>query len=117
MKNGKCSKNYPKDFVEETEIPEDGFPKYRRRNNGHVAVVKNQQIDNHWMVHYNPYQVQKYNCHVNVEICSTVASVKYIHKRMLDPATSYLESITVVSMVAYPLNFDDDSFRLIFALQ
>jgi len=100
-----------------TEIPEDEFPKYRRRNNGRVALVRNQQVDNRWVVPYNPYLVQKYNCHVNVEICSTVASVKYIHKRMLDPATSYLESIYVLSMVAYPLNFEDDSFRLIFALQ
>ena len=29
---------------------------------------------------YNPYLLLKYNCHINVEICSGVASVKYLYK-------------------------------------
>ncbi|OWZ06957.1 Helitron helicase [Phytophthora megakarya] len=36
--------------------------------------------DNQWVVPYNPYLCQKYNCHINVEICSTVQSVKYLYK-------------------------------------
>ena len=32
------------------------------------------------MVPYNPYLMLKYNCHINVEICSSVKSVKYLYK-------------------------------------
>ena len=32
------------------------------------------------MVPYNPYLCQKYNAHINVEICVTIKSVKYIYK-------------------------------------
>ena len=32
------------------------------------------------MVPYNPYLCQKYNAHINVEICATVKSIKYIYK-------------------------------------
>jgi len=31
---------------------------------------------------------------------------------MLDPATSYLELIAVLSIVAYPLNFEEDKFPI-----
>lgn len=29
---------------------------------------------------YNPYLLAKFNCHINVEVCTTVKSVKYIYK-------------------------------------
>jgi Helitron helicase-like domain at N-terminus len=32
--NGKCSKRFPKEFQEFTEFAENGYPAYRRRNNG-----------------------------------------------------------------------------------
>src|SRR5581483_166480 len=31
-------------------------------------------------VPYNPYLCQKYNCHINVEICSSITSIKYLYK-------------------------------------
>jgi hypothetical protein len=37
-------------------------------------------MDNRWVVPYNPYLCLKYNAHINVEICSSVQSVKYIYK-------------------------------------
>jgi len=48
-----CSKQYPKDFIEDTSINErGGYPLYRRRNNGvFITKVVNQQtvnIDNRW---------------------------------------------------------------------
>lgn len=63
---------------------EDGYPKYRRRNDGCKVSksVRNSRInlDNTWIVPYNPYLIQKYDCHVNVEICSSVKAVKYLYK-------------------------------------
>ncbi|OWZ01519.1 Helitron helicase [Phytophthora megakarya] len=38
------------------------------------------RVDNRWVVPYNPYLCQQYDCHVNVRICSTVQSVKYLYK-------------------------------------
>ena len=37
-------------------------------------------MDNSWVVPYNPYLLLKYNAHINVELCSTVKSVKYLYK-------------------------------------
>lgn len=34
MVNGKCSKNFPKSFNEETTFDSNGYPIYRRRNDG-----------------------------------------------------------------------------------
>ncbi|OWZ02210.1 Helitron helicase [Phytophthora megakarya] len=35
---------------------------------------------NKWIVPYNPYLSQKYNCHINVEVCATNKAVKYVFK-------------------------------------
>ena len=37
-------------------------------------------MDNSWVVPYNPFLLLKYNAHINVELCSTVKSVKYLYK-------------------------------------
>jgi hypothetical protein len=37
-------------------------------------------LDDKWVVPYNPYLTKKYKCHINVEICSTLTSVKYLYK-------------------------------------
>jgi hypothetical protein len=34
MKDGKCSKHFPKDFQQETIIDKDGYALYMRRDNG-----------------------------------------------------------------------------------
>lgn len=34
MNNKKCTKHFPKKFAEETIIDKDGYPVYRRRDNG-----------------------------------------------------------------------------------
>jgi len=44
------------------------------------ATVKGREINNQWIVPYNPYLSLKFNCHINVEICSSTRSVKYLFK-------------------------------------
>lgn len=80
MKDGICSKNFPKDFAAEIVTNSDGFPIYRRRDNGRSVMRSRVACDNRRVVPYNPYLCVKYNAHINVEICSTVKSVKYIFK-------------------------------------
>ena len=80
MQDGKCSKQYPKYFSDETLPEVDGYPVYRRRNDG-VRVHKHGHIfTNAHVVPYNPYLSTKYNCHINVEIASSITAVKYLFK-------------------------------------
>ena len=75
MVDGKCSKNYPKDFIEQTQANIDGYPEYRRRDNKITIKTKSGiEIGNNWIIPHNLYLCSKYNCHINVEICSSVSS-------------------------------------------
>lgn len=81
MAEGICLKKYPKAYSAETVYVSDGgYPTYRRRDNGIEALVRGHQISNEFVVAYNPYLLAKYDAHINVEVCSTVKSVKYLYK-------------------------------------
>lgn len=80
MQDGKCSKHYPKDFQEFTTMDHNGYPRYRRPNDGRAYLVHGAWIDNRWIVPYCPWLSARYNCHINVECAFSVGSVKYIHK-------------------------------------
>nr|XP_047144698.1 uncharacterized protein LOC124818197 [Hydra vulgaris] len=80
MKDGVCSKNYPKDFNVNTVAVHNGYPRYRRRDNGLVINIKGNNVDNRWVVPYNPWLSKKYQAHINVEACMSVKAVKYLFK-------------------------------------
>ena len=79
MENGACIKEFPKRYNDTTLMNKNGYPEYRRRNSGYV-YVKKLPVDNRNVVPYNKYLLMKYNCHINVEVCTSVKSVKYIFK-------------------------------------
>jgi hypothetical protein len=59
MKDGKCSKGYPKAFQEQTQLSQDGYTLYARPNNGrHFINSKNQKIDNCWIVPHSPRLIE-----------------------------------------------------------
>ncbi len=80
MEDGKCTKEFPKEFRNETAANKDGYPRYRRRDNGVIVKVGKYEVDNRWVVPYNPYLLMKYDAHINVEVCATVKSIKYLFK-------------------------------------
>ncbi|XP_025664775.1 uncharacterized protein [Arachis hypogaea] len=80
MKNGQCKYNYPKEFVPETRRGDYSYPQYRRRFDTPIPINQNVTIDNRWMVPYNPWLLLEYDCHINVEICSSIKSIKYLYK-------------------------------------
>ncbi|KAG3086459.1 hypothetical protein PI124_g12786 [Phytophthora idaei] len=49
-----------------------------------VVLINGKEYDNEtinqWVVPYNPYLSQKYNCHINVEVCTAITAVKYLYK-------------------------------------
>jgi hypothetical protein len=79
-----CWKVFPKSFTAETRIDEDGYPNYRRRDDGRTWEVsckgRTVTVHNRSVVPYNPYLLKRYNAHINVEVCTTVSAIKYIHK-------------------------------------
>ena len=79
-----CSKNYPKpSFVEATEFNDGYYPTYRRRETSDQHQKSGTPIDNRDVVPYNPYFTRRFNAHINVEIVSSLKSVKYIYKYIL----------------------------------
>ncbi|XP_042968040.1 uncharacterized protein LOC122301037 [Carya illinoinensis] len=52
----------------------------KRSNNGRTARIRDHDLDNRWVVPYNPYLVAMFGCHINVEICCTIKAVKYLYK-------------------------------------
>ncbi|KAF5476383.1 hypothetical protein F2P56_008106, partial [Juglans regia] len=79
-KNGYCKSHYPKNFASSTTVGNDCFPIYRRSDNGITVKVRGHNLDNRWVVPYNPYLLATFDCHINVEICSTITAVKYLYK-------------------------------------
>ncbi|XP_071935702.1 uncharacterized protein [Coffea arabica] len=75
-----CKDNYPKEFTEITRHSHNSYPLYRRRDFQQSIIVRGHPLDNRWVIPYNPYLLSKFNCHINVEICSTIQAVKYIYK-------------------------------------
>ncbi|XP_058809854.1 uncharacterized protein LOC131675045 [Phymastichus coffea] len=81
MKDGKCSKNFPKSFQQETTMDANGYSNYRRtddgvqyeRSNGHT-------VDNRWVVPHCRELLLLFDCHINVEIVSSIKAVKYLYK-------------------------------------
>ena len=88
MDNGKCSKHFPKECINDTITNIDGYPLYRRRDtdNGgqsyqlRMSIGGTVDIDNRWVVPYSPLLCKIYKSHINVELCSSVKSIKYICK-------------------------------------
>ncbi|GBN81135.1 hypothetical protein AVEN_116062-1 [Araneus ventricosus] len=78
IRDGQCCKSFPKQFKDDTEENVNGYPIYRRRATEPVEVGK-YSIDNRWVVPYNPWLLKKFNAHINVEVCASVKSVKYLY--------------------------------------
>src|SRR5258705_3550688 len=78
--DGSCCKKFPKEFSEQPNPHVESYSKYRRRDNGVIDQVRGQTVDNRWVVPYNPYLLLRYNCHINVKVCASIVSVKYLFK-------------------------------------
>ncbi|XP_054777266.1 uncharacterized protein LOC129285555 [Prosopis cineraria] len=80
MKEGKCSKYFPKKFVEETILDDNGYPTYRRRNDGRTVERKGTPLDSRYVVPYNPRLLELFTAHINVEKTNQSTSIKYLFK-------------------------------------
>ena len=79
MRKGECSKKFPKEARNETSLSFYGYPRWRRRLE-FLAHVGDKSYTDEWVVPYNPYRTLNYGCHINVEICGVISSVRYLYK-------------------------------------
>ncbi|XP_074305253.1 uncharacterized protein LOC141640345, partial [Silene latifolia] len=80
MVASKCSRNIPKRCIESTTVDDDGYPVYKRRENGFIVVKCGRKLGNEWVVPYNAQLLLKYRAHINVECCNQARSIKYLLK-------------------------------------
>jgi len=88
MRDGVCRNRYPAPEQTETVTGDGVHIKHRRRRDGRTCVKRvlvgntymDWEADNSVVVPYNPWLCTKYNAHINVEIATSVQSVKYLYK-------------------------------------
>lgn len=84
----RCYAKFPFTFQETTQLCNDGWPLYRRRDNGeHYMKPSRRYPDqppfrytNEWVVSYNLHLCHRYNAHVNLHAAQSIKSPKYIFK-------------------------------------
>ncbi|SCZ88986.1 BZ3500_MvSof-1268-A1-R1_Chr1-1g00874 [Microbotryum saponariae] len=82
--HGKCTKGFPKRLQPRMTSEDGGYPHYRRRGIHQYVkfpgTAQEEVFTDANVVPTNPFLASKYNCHVNVEIASGVAAIKYLYK-------------------------------------
>jgi hypothetical protein len=75
-----CTKDFPKEFNSETIVDEEGFPVYKRSDDGRHIKKGKIEVDNTDVVPYNRDLLVEFQSHINVEWCNMSRSVKYLFK-------------------------------------
>jgi hypothetical protein len=61
-------------------MDEEGFPVYRRRDDGKRIKKGQIEVDNRFVVPYNRDLLDKFDFHINVEWCNMSRSIKHLFK-------------------------------------
>ncbi|GJS84949.1 putative diphthine methyl ester synthase [Tanacetum coccineum] len=77
---GVCTKKFPNKYSNRTSNDSNGYPVYRRREDGNFVEKNHVRLDNRFVVPYNSYLLKKYQAHINVEWCNQAGSIKYLFK-------------------------------------
>ena len=56
------------------------FPEAKQPPRAGAAADTGTQVDNQWVVPYNPALLMMFDCHINVEVTSSIDCAKYLHK-------------------------------------
>jgi len=80
MKEGRCSKYYPKKFSSCTTIVEEGYLCSKRCDDGRFVEKNGIQLHNTSVIPYSPPLVVRYQAHVNIEYYNKTNAIKYLFK-------------------------------------
>ena len=80
IENNVCKKRFPKDFAAQTIIKEDGYPDYACPENGRTIQKQQNIFDNKHVIPHPRELLVEFDCHINLEVCGSIKTVKYIHK-------------------------------------
>nr|GEW29024.1 hypothetical protein [Tanacetum cinerariifolium] len=80
MVDRKCSKHFPKKFMQHSSIDSKGYPVYRRRDDEKYVEKSGHRLHNGFVIPYNATLLKRYRCHINVEWCNQTGSIKYLFK-------------------------------------
>ena len=86
MQNGHCKNNFPRAYRETTDVGDDSYALYRRRNDGRTVkkiirinnTPKEVTLDNRYVISYCPELLRFIKSHCNVEVCASIKAVKYM---------------------------------------
>ncbi|XP_074352042.1 uncharacterized protein LOC141691202 [Apium graveolens] len=93
MVKGQCGRHFPKKYNANTFFDDCGFPVYRRRRTELHVEKKGVKLDNQFVVPYDRDLLIRFHCHINLEVCNSSRSLKYLFKYCLkghDTATMLL---------------------------
>ncbi|KAA6356796.1 MAG: putative ATP-dependent DNA helicase PIF1, partial [Streblomastix strix] len=91
--NNECKKGFPKQFCEFTQLADNEYPFYQRKDNS-VEATEGKYYNNSWVVPYNRILLLKYNAHINVEHCASLKSIKYVFKYVFKPSDRSMFQVT-----------------------
>ncbi|GBM94271.1 hypothetical protein AVEN_61226-1 [Araneus ventricosus] len=78
-KRANARKCFPKNFELKLQCQTSVYSLYRRCPSD-TTFVREREMDNRFVVPYNPYLLLKYNAHISVEVSTSLRAVKYIYK-------------------------------------
>ena len=104
---GTCEEYFPKALGSETVMSPDSYPEYRRRSKsqgGHTYYNNEYkcELDNGWVVPYNPYLLRTYGAHINVEVCTSVKAIKYLNKYVFKGSDKAQIAVTETKPIQQP---------------
>ncbi|XP_076916299.1 uncharacterized protein LOC143575953 [Bidens hawaiensis] len=74
MIHGPCGDANPK------SVDSQGFPVYKRRDNGQYVVKSDIMMDNRTIVPYNMTLLKQFQAHINIKWCNQDGSIKYLFR-------------------------------------
>ncbi|CAN1332167.1 ATP-dependent DNA helicase PIF1 [Linum perenne] len=110
---GKCTKHFPKKYCSQTTFDEDGFPRYRRRENGSFVTANNITVDNRFVVPYNRYLLLRFQAHINLEFCnkSSQQYMVYEEDQSIEDVLAMHENRRTMLEAWMDINKQDDEAR------
>lgn len=80
MKDGKCSKHFPKPFLVATVFDVEGYARYKRGPDAQYTTSCGIIIHSGYVVPYNKKLCSRFEAHINVEYCGWNMMIKYLFK-------------------------------------